>query len=174
MTIVVKYDHQLSRREIDKIFLVYNECFYDGKVTKNKQIKQAKIWLAKSHIFQWYLLKLDDDIVGIANYVYDYTNAANFSIQQDKGENVSSLGVRVKYQRQGYARQLMDWLINDHPNVDLVVEIKKGNPQYEKLIKFYNNLGFKLMSYQESDEDNIYLKRNEVTDKDQTPTKMVD
>lgn len=153
---IIKYDHQLSKKELTQVFQVYNECFYDNKVNSTKKIKQVYQWLGNSHIFQWYLLKVDDRIIGIANFVYDPTNVTNFAIKSELGENISSVGVLCKYRGFGYARLLMEKLIEEHQDIDLVVEIKKGNPAYIGLLQFYQKLGFTEIK---EIGDDTYLKK---------------
>lgn len=144
--IYTKFDYELTKKEINQIFVVYNECFYYNKVTKSSHVKLAKKWIASSHIFQWYLAKKDDQIIGIANLVYDFKNCQNFSLNVDKGENISSVGVLEKYRRLGIARLLMKKIIEEQqPIRDLVVEIKSRDPMFRILTSFYESLGFEEM-----------------------------
>jgi len=149
-----KFDYELSNNDTGKIFQVYNQCFYNDQVTKKSQINLAKEWIAKSHIFQWYIAKVGGEVIGIANIVYDNSNADKFAINQEKGENVSSVGVSNKYRRIGVARLLMEKIIQDHQSLkDIVVEIKKANPIFDILVKFYQSLGFEQLDKVDKTDD---------------------
>ena len=62
--IVSKYDHELSKGEIKKIFSVYNECFYDWKCNSNKLARKAYELIGHSHIWRWYLAYSGSSLIG--------------------------------------------------------------------------------------------------------------
>jgi ribosomal protein S18 acetylase RimI-like enzyme len=159
--ISIKYDHELSNNELNQIFNIYNECFYENKVNNRGKIDLVKKWISTYKIFKWYLAKIDKRVVGIAAFVYDYKNVKKFDIREDRGVNISNVAVLEKYRRLGIAKLLMNTINEEYNNkIDLVVEIKRGdNEFYAILVKFYMSLG-----YQEYEEDNpvnethLYLK----------------
>lgn len=158
-----KFDYELSKKELNQIFLVYNECFYDFQVNTTKQILSCKRLLGKLRTWQWYYAKVNGQIVGIASYCYSYQHAKEFNIRPDKGENVLSVAVREKYRRFGIARLLMNVIIKEHGSIkDLVVEIKTQNPYYRILRDFYASLEFEelpLKPDEPEDPENVYLIR---------------
>jgi len=141
--IIVKRDGELSKREIREIFIVYNECFYQNRISKSSQIKLAHQWIGKCKTFTWYYLKFNNRIVGIASYVRNYRHEKQLSLNPAQGENVCSVGILEKYRRKGWARLLMNRMIQDlHGTTNLVMEIKTGNPDHDMLVKFYQSMGF--------------------------------
>ena len=153
MEIIKKYDYELTKNEIHQIFQIYNDCFYQNNINKKAQITLAKRWISKYHLFQWYLLIKDKHIIGIASYVYDVSNADRFDINQEMGENVCNVGIKTEHRRRGYAKQLIKEMMNDYKQ--LIVEIKRNNPNYVQLIKLYEGLDFKMMDQKEN--QNFYL-----------------
>ena len=160
--ISIKYDYQLSNKEVNYIFNIYNECFYGNNVNNRGQIDLVKKWISTYKIFKWYLAKVDNRVVGIAAFVYDYKNVNKFDIRQDRGVNVTNVAVLEKYRKLGIAKLLMR-TINEEYNksMDLVVEIKRANTNefYEILVKFYMSLGYKELDQDNPvDEPHLYLR----------------
>ena len=143
--IVVKNDCDLTLAEIDGIFLVYNECFYDNGLVNPEHIQTAKKSIGKQKIWQWYFarLKKTRQIVGIANFVYDYVGVdKKLSVNRDQGENLTSVATLKNYQGLGISKAIMTKLLEDHADVDLVVEIRKDDKNCAKLFEYYRNFGF--------------------------------
>ena len=149
VTIHHKLDHNLSKNELHQIFLVYDECFYNGQVCSAKQILLAKKWLGKSKTWHWFFAKnaKNGKVVGIAAYCYSYKNAQYFEIRPDRNENICSVGVLPKFRKMGIGRLLMEAIISYYGSKnDLVVEIKSDNRYEAVLLKFYQSLGFRELS----------------------------
>jgi ribosomal protein S18 acetylase RimI-like enzyme len=159
--IIAKFDHELSNTEVHQIFSVYNECFYDNKVTKTKDINLAKSWISKHKLFRWYYIKLDNRIISIGNYVYNYGNIDGFVIRPDRGENITSIGTLEKYRGKGYAKRIIEAIANDYNDlIDLTLELKKNNPKKNFLIKCYQSMGFSEMD--DTEPDNIYMTKPKI------------
>lgn len=164
VNIYTKFDYELSNNEIQQIFIIYNECFYDSKCNQTKLVKEIKRLLSKCKTWQWYLAKVNGKIIGMAAYCYSYQNATLFSVNPNKGENILNVAVLPKYRRIGIANLLMNTIINEHGSlIDLTVEVKINSPFKRILIEFYQGLGFDeipLKPDEPEDPDNIYLRLN--------------
>jgi GNAT superfamily N-acetyltransferase len=158
--VICKYDHQLNLTEINDIFLVYNECFYDDQLVRPDHIQTAKLFLGKKKLWQWYfaITKKGKQIIAIANFVYDHSNIGKLSVRADMGENLTSVGTLKAYQGNGISRVLVERIIADHGAKDLVVEIKKVHPYVElgRIVGFYQSFGF---VKQVEEEEVLFLRR---------------
>lgn len=163
--IVIKNDFELSKNEINGIFTVYHECFYDNKLKAN-QYELVKKWLSKYKIFKWYIAKIDNRIIGIAAFVYDYKNVKIYDIRQDKDVNICNVGVLEKYRKNGIARLLMKQIISDYDHKDLVVEIKRGTDDFYRILRtFYLSLGFNEYDIDNPlNEKHLYMRLKSIKD----------
>lgn len=147
--IVSKYDFELSKGEIKKIFMVYNECFYDWKCSSTKLVKKAQALIGSSHVWRWYLAYSGTTLIGIASYVYDISgipsDGSGAQVNVSVGENVCNVGVVGKFRRRGVAKCLMEAIVDDYGGIggkDLVVEVLPGSPHYLSIMRLYVGLGF--------------------------------
>jgi ribosomal protein S18 acetylase RimI-like enzyme len=160
--IILKADNQLSKNELRMIFHLYNDSFCDNRICNSKKINLAKELLGGHDMFDWYLAKINGEIVGMVSFVRRFPSNLNnqyYAIRPDKGENVCSLCVTHKYRRYGIARKLMETIIQDHGSrVSIVVEIKKTSKMYSHLVKFYESLGFVIFEEDVKPDDNLFMK----------------
>lgn len=163
ITILVKQDHQLSKRDLHSVFHIYNQCFADSSISSTKKILLAKKLLGKSKVWTWYLALVKGQIIGMASYVPDLERAKSvpgLDLRPDCGENICSVSVLPKYRQLGIARLLMQQIIDDHGSqTDLVVEIKRTSPIYSILREFYHSLEFKEDDNQ--NEQHLFLRRKQ-------------
>jgi ribosomal protein S18 acetylase RimI-like enzyme len=157
----IKYDYQLSKTELNQLFILYNEIFYQNRVRKKDLVKQIKQQLGKSKIFLWYLIRepLLNRLVAMGSFIYDYGALNNpkiskFDINQILNENICNIGVHENYRRLGYAKCIMEKIMEEHEN--LTLEVKKDSPIHQHLIHFYQKLGFQ--SFTETNQG-IYMRR---------------
>tara|TARA_R100001163_G_C5064602_1_gene202268 strand:+ start:2760 stop:3284 length:525 start_codon:yes stop_codon:yes gene_type:complete len=158
-----KNDIDLSRKEIKEIIFVYNECFCFNQMN-NKAVKMAKNLLAKNNVWEWYLAKLNNKVIGMLSYARNpnkIKKIKEYDLRIEKGENICSVSVIKKFRKLGIARLLMEQIIDDRgKTTNLVVEIKRSNPIYYNLAKFYESLGFIETDLDNEGEDNLFLRRN--------------
>ena len=165
-------DNALSRSQITDLLAVYNECFYDGRITGRKQIATVKNWLSGYDTFEWYFIRCAGRMVAIGNYVRHYNQSHRFAIQPLVGENITSIAVSPAYRQRGLARQLLAAIASDHGDKALTVEIKRNNPLREILVKMYLRMGYKILPPGLLEQlkvdyiDNIYLRRDQVANGD--------
>jgi len=159
IVVETKYDYELNKKELNQIFIVYNECFFQNRVRKKDLAKQIKKKLNKGKIFQWYLLRNRStrQIMGIGSYVYDYSSVINgYSVDIGMGENICNIGVPEQYRKRGYATQIVQKIIGDHSNQILTLEVKLDSKIREVLVAFYQKMGFR--KYKQNSHG-IYLRR---------------
>jgi ribosomal protein S18 acetylase RimI-like enzyme len=162
ISLIVKADNQLSKNELRMIFNLYNDSFCDNRISASKKVKLAMDLLGKNDMFDWYLAKIQGNIVGMVSFVRRFPSSLKneyYAIRPDKGENVCSLCVSSKYRQHGIARSLMEAIIQDHGDkCNIVVEIKRTSSMYYHLVKFYQSLGFYIFEEDVKPNDNLFLR----------------
>jgi len=160
--IEMKYDYELSKTELNQIFILYNDIFYHNRVRKKDLIKKVKEQLGKSNIFQWVLLRelKSNKLIGMGSFIYDYSalskpNISKFDINESLKENICNIAVDISYRRRGYATLIMEKIISQRKDC-LTLEVKKSSENYQYLIKFYKKMGF--VEYTETNKS-IYMRR---------------
>ena len=158
----VKYDYQLTKKEIVQLAELYAEVFYENQKLNTTGKKMIQESLSKYNIWQWFLLKekKTKKIIGMGSFIYSFDALHNpkipkLDVSEEFQENIGNIGVSPLHRRKGYAHLIMNEILKMHNDQILTLEIKRNSPIASVLLKFYSHLGFRVHG---KTEEGLFLR----------------